>query len=141
MLKQDAKMHIEVIMYAFAIVSEFLLALNFIFTVFLLALFILTGYNILSIQLLWTSKISLSKSPNKLLLKRNCGYNLLIKSAVQFLLRNIPHRQPEIYIWAKRIIDLECCTQCQHYLYIKVSITIVKLWVGTRLIYWYSVGL
>ena len=59
LLKQDAKMHIEVIMHAFAIVSEFFLALNFIFTVFLLGLFILTGYNILSIQLLWTSKISL----------------------------------------------------------------------------------
>ena len=52
-------MHIEVIMYAFATISEFVLALNFIFTVFLLGLFILTGYNILSIQLLWTSKISL----------------------------------------------------------------------------------
>ena len=43
-------MHIEVIMYAFAIVSEFILPLNFIFTVFLLGLFILTGYNILSFQ-------------------------------------------------------------------------------------------
>ena len=31
LLKQDAKMHIEVIMYAFAIVSDSVLALNFIF--------------------------------------------------------------------------------------------------------------
>ena len=67
-------MHIEVIMYAFAIVSEFFLALNFIFTVFLLRLFILTGYNILSIPFGHPKKRIL----NKIVLKRNYDYYLSI---------------------------------------------------------------
>ena len=43
-------MHIEVIMYAFAIVSEFFLALNLILQVFWLRLLILTGYKILDLK-------------------------------------------------------------------------------------------